>query len=60
MTTDTMAKYEYVFDRTLTKSPCIYKQVGCVISPVMYLKKAKHATDEDFERIIEHIKSEPK
>ena len=60
MTTDKMAKFEYILDRTLTKRPCIYKQVVSTLYPVMYLTKAKGATDEDFERIIEYIKSKPK
>lgn len=52
-----MAKFEYILDRTITKRPCIYKKVDCALLPIMYLEKAKGASDEDFERIIEHIKS---
>lgn len=60
MTTDKMAKFEYILDRTITKRPCIYKKEGIALYPVMYLEKAKGASDEDFERIINYIKRQPK
>ena len=46
---------EYILDRTITKRPCIYKKEGNALYPVMYLEKAKGATDEDFEMIIKFI-----
>lgn len=48
-------KTVYILDRTITKRPCIYKQEGNALYPVMYLEKAKGATDEDFEKIINFI-----
>lgn len=46
---------KFVLDRTITKRPCIYKEVGNALYPVMYLQKAAGATDEDFEKIIDYI-----
>ena len=51
---------EFILDRTITKRPCIYKKVGNTLFPVMYLQKAKGASDEDFEKILEHIKRQTK
>lgn len=50
----------FILDRTLTKRPCIYKEVGNALVPVMYLQKAKGATDEDFEKIIDFIVNKKK
>ena len=55
-----MAKFEYILDRTLTKRPCIYRKIDLALYPVVYLEKAKGASDEDFERIINYIKRQPK
>ena len=60
MTTDKMAKFEYILDRTITKRPCIYRKIDLALYPVVYLEKAKGASDEDFERIINYIKRQPK
>ena len=48
-------KEQYILDRTITKSPCIYKEVDGALYPVMYLRKAQGATDEDFEKIVDYI-----
>ena len=50
-----MEKEEFIFDRTLTKRPCIYKKVGCALYPVLYFQKAKNATNEDYEKIINYL-----
>ena len=50
-----MKTEEYVFDKTLTKRPCIYKKVDNVLYPVLYFQKAKGATNEDYEKIVEHL-----
>ena len=50
-----MKTEEYVFDKTLTKRPCIYKRVGNTLYPVLYFQKAKGATNEDYEKIVEHL-----
>ena len=46
---------EYILDRSLTKTPCIYARRGCVMRPILYLKKAKGATDEEFEELIKRL-----
>ena len=51
---------KFVLDRTITKRFCIYKEVGNALYPVMYLQKAKGATDEDFEKIVDFIVNKKK
>ena len=50
-----MKTEEYIFDKTLTIRPCIYKKVDNVLYPVLYFQKAKGATDEDYGKIVEHL-----
>lgn len=44
---------EFMFDRTITKSPCIYKRIGNTLYPIVYLRRAKNVTNEDYEKVIE-------
>lgn len=44
---------EFMFDRTFSKSPCIYKKVGNTYYPIVYLRRAKNVTNEDYEKVIE-------
>ncbi len=46
---------KYVFDRSVTKRPCIYKQVGNTLYPIMYLQKAKNVTNEEFDNLVKHL-----
>lgn len=46
---------EYILDRTLTKAPCIYKRVGNTLYPIVYLRRAKNAMNEDFEEVVNLI-----
>lgn len=46
---------EYILDKSITKRPCIYKQVGNTLYPIMYLAKAKNVTNEEFEKLIKHL-----
>ena len=43
---------EFVFDKTLTKRPCIYARTGNVLHPILYFQKAKGASEEEFERVL--------
>lgn len=43
---------EFIFDRSITKRPCIYARVGCTLYPILYFQKAKNAPDEEFERVL--------
>jgi hypothetical protein len=50
-------RIEYILDRTMTKRPAIYRkenrqECGVLLTPIMYLQRAKNAPEEDFERII--------
>lgn len=50
-------RIEYILDRTMTKRPAIYRkensqESGVLLTPIMYLQRAKNAPEEDFERII--------
>ena len=46
-------RIEYILDRTMTKRPAIYrKDDGNILTPILYLQRAKYAPEEDFERII--------
>lgn len=51
---------EYVFDATLTKSPCIYKKIGNTYYPIVYLRRAKNVTNEDYFEAIELLKKAQK
>lgn len=46
---------ELVFNKTLSKRPCIYKRIGSAIHPVIYFQKAKNAPDEEFNEIMEFL-----
>lgn len=53
-----MAKQiEYYIDRskTVRKSVIIYKVEGNVHSPIMYLKKPKWRTDEEFNEFLDNM-----
>lgn len=51
---------EYILDRKLTKEPCIYKKVGNTYYPVVYLRRAKNATNEDYEEVVNLIANRKK
>jgi hypothetical protein len=51
---------KYVLDRSVTKRPCIYKQVGNTLYPIMYLQKAKNVTNEEFDNLVKYLISEKK
>lgn len=46
---------KYVLDRSVTKRPCIYKQVGNTLYPIMYLHKAKNVTNEEFDNLVKYL-----
>lgn len=46
---------EYILDRTINKSPCIYKKVGNTYYPIAYIRRAKNVLSEDFEEVVNLI-----
>jgi hypothetical protein len=53
-----MRDVEYVFHEPINgfcKSHAIYKKVGNSISPMVYLRKPKGVTDEEFEKFINSL-----
>lgn len=47
---------DLVFDKTISKRPCIYKRVEPnTIIPVLYFQKAKNASDEEFEAVVKYL-----
>jgi len=47
---------ELVFDKTITKRPCIYKRMEPnILVPILYFQKGKHASDEDFEAVVRYL-----
>lgn len=46
---------KYILDKSVTKRPCIYKQVGNTLYPIMYLQKAKNVTNEEFDKLVKHL-----
>ena len=43
---------ELVFDRTITKRPCLYEKIDGAYYPVVYFQKAKGVPDEKFEQVL--------
>ena len=43
---------ELVFDRTLTKRPCLYEKIDGCYYAILYFQKAKGVSDEKFERAL--------
>lgn len=50
-----MPTKEYVLDKSITKRPCIYEKTENMLRPIMYLQKAKSATQEEFDFVIQLI-----
>lgn len=46
---------ELIFDKSLTKRPCVYKRVANTLHPVLYFHKAKNAMNEDFEAVVDFL-----
>ena len=46
---------KYLMDKSIMKRPCIYKQVGNTIYPIMYLQKAKNVTNEEFDKLVKYL-----
>ena len=49
---------EFVFDKNdlgQIKGPVIYKRDGNVLTPVVYFRKPKHASQQDFDAVVGHL-----
>ncbi len=46
---------ELIYCTSLTKRPGLYKRIGNAIHPVIYFQKAKNASDEEFNEIMEFL-----
>lgn len=43
---------EFVFDKSLSKRPCIYGRIGNELHPIVYFQKAKYASKEEYEQVM--------
>jgi len=52
-----MAKLILVYDsgKGLYPSPVIFKKDDNILKPVLFLKKAKCASQEEFDKVVNHI-----
>lgn len=51
-------KIEYEFHKPITgicKSHGIWKVDGCTLSPMVYLRKPKHISEDDFQNFINRL-----
>lgn len=49
---------ELIFDKSGfggVKGPVIYRKEENTLKPILYIRKAKHATDEEFEQVINFL-----
>lgn len=53
---------EYIIDTSgvFGKSPCIYKRVGNVCYPIVYLRRAKNVLNEDYQEVLEILTKKSK
>ena len=54
-----MAKLELIFDKDgcpgLFKGPVIYRKYGNTLIPVVYLRKPKNVSQEEFDKIVNFV-----